>query len=229
MKRIQLTVLAFILCFAFFPGCVSIPYEGPVSCKFNIETGEEPVLVNLTEDAQKTILSILNKGQWENGVSNCGCDFEFTTKHETIRYHSACGTFNDIPRHRIMELSDADKRIINTLLDVANTNANRNSETRLSIVMTIAETLPSCFAFEYKGEKPYCLYAYDGDGNLYRVFWNNFDGLNEKDQITVDYYRDTIVTLRYDEYTSGWTPQFEVTAINVVSEEERNKTAAPNN
>lgn len=95
--------------------------------------------------------------------------------------------------------------------------------------MTIAETLPSCFAFEYKGEKPYCLYAYDGDGNLYRVFWNNFDGLNEKDQITVDYYRDTIVTLRYDEYTSGWTPQFEVTAINVVSEEERNKTAAPNN
>lgn len=180
---------------------------------YYVETSEETDLVNLTEDAQKTILSMLNKGQWENGVSNCGCDFEFTTKHETIRYHSSCGTFNDIPNHRILELSDADKEIINTLLGVS-----------VSVVMTIAETLPSCAAFEYKDEKPYCLYAYDDDENLYRVFWNNFDGLNEKDRIIVDYYRGTIVTLIYDEYTSGWTPQFEVTAINVVSEEARNNT-----
>ena len=217
MKRIRLTVLAFILCFAFFPGCASNRYKGPVSCKSNIETGGETVLVNLTEDAQKTILSILNKGQWENGIPNCGCDFEFTIKHETIRYHSSCGTFNDIPHHRILELSDADKGIINTLLGVS-----------VSVVMTIAETLPSCAAFEYKDGKPYCFYAYDDDGNLCRVFWNNFDGLNEKDRILVDYYRGTIVTLIYDEYTSGWTPQFEVTAINVVSEEARNNTTPTN-
>lgn len=112
-----------------------------------------------------------------------------------------------------MHLSDADKGIINTLLGVS-----------VSVVMTIAETLPSCAAFEYKDEKPYCLYAYDDDENLCRVFWNNFDGLNEKDRILVDYYRNTIVTLNDNEYPSGWTPQFEVTAINVVSEEARNNT-----
>lgn len=116
-----------------------------------------------------------------------------------------------------MHLSDADKGIINTLLGVS-----------VSIEMTIAETLPSCAAFEYKDGKPYCFYAYDNDENLYRVFWNNFDGLNEKDRIIVDYYRGTIVTLIYDEYTSGWTPQFEVTAINVVSEEARNNTTPTN-
>jgi hypothetical protein len=43
-----------------------------------------------------------------------------------------------------------------------------NEGKRLPIVMTIAEALPSCAAFEYKDEKPYCLYAYDDDGKLYR-------------------------------------------------------------
>lgn len=217
MKRTRLTVLAFILCFAFFPGCASNRYKGSLSCMYYVETSEETDLVNLTEDAQKTILSILNKGQWENDITDCWCDFKFTTKNATIWYHSRCGIFNDITHHRSMHLSDADKGIINTLLGVS-----------VSVVMTIAETLPSCAAFEYKDGKPYCFYAYDNDGNLYRVFWNNFDGLNEKDRILVDYYRGTIVTLIYDEYTSGWTPQFEVTAINVVSEEARNNTTPTN-
>lgn len=213
MKRTRLTVLAFILCFAFFPGCASNRYKGSLSCMYYVETSEETDLVNLTEDAQKTILSMLNKGKWENDITDCWCDFKFTTKNATIWYHSRCGIFNDIPHHRSMHLSDADKGIINTLLGVS-----------VSVVMTIAETLPSCAAFEYKDGKPYCFYAYDDDGNLCRVFWNNFDGLNEKDRILVDYYRDTIVTLNDNEYPSGWTPQFEVTAINVVSEEARNNT-----
>ena len=212
MKRTRLTVLAFILCFAFFSGCASNRYKGSLSCMSYVETSEETDLVNLTEDAQKTILSMLNKGQWKNDITDCWCDFKFTTKNATIWYHSACGTFNDIPHHRSMHLSDADKEIINTLLGVS-----------VSVVMTIAETLPSCAAFEYKDGKPYCFYAYDDDGNLCRVFWNNFDGLNEKDRIIVD-YKDTIVTLNDNAYPSGWTPQYEVTAINVVSDEARNNT-----
>lgn len=92
---------------------------------------------------------------------------------------------------------------------------------RLPIVMTIAETLPSCVAFEYKDGNPYCFYAYDDDGKLYRVLWNNFDGLNEKDRIVVD-HNDNIVVLNYDEYPSGWTPQYEITAISIYSEEEWN-------
>ena len=92
---------------------------------------------------------------------------------------------------------------------------------RLPIVMTIAETLPSCVAFEYKDGNPYCFYAYDDDGKLYRVLWNNFDGLNEKDRIVVD-HNDNIVVLNYDEYPSGWAPQYEITAISIYSEEEWN-------
>ncbi len=105
---------------------------------------------------------------------------------------------------------------------------NRYIGVVISIEMTIAETSPSCAAFEYKDGKPYCFYAYDDDGNLCRVFWNNFDRLNEKDRIIVD-YKDTIVTLNDNEQPSGWTPQFEVTAINVVSAEEQNKTTTPTN
>lgn len=93
---------------------------------------------------------------------------------------------------------------------------------RLPIVMTIAETLPSCVAFEYKDGEPYCFYGYDDDGKLYRVLWNNFDGLNEKDRIVVD-HNDVIKTLSYDEYPGGgWTPQYEVTAISIYSEAEWN-------
>lgn len=91
---------------------------------------------------------------------------------------------------------------------------------RLPIVMTIAETLPSCVAFEYKGEKPYCFYAYDTEGKLYRVFWNDFTGLNEKDRIVVD-HKDDIKALSYDIYPDGgFTPQYEVTAICVYLEDE---------
>lgn len=86
---------------------------------------------------------------------------------------------------------------------------------RLPITLTIAETRPSCVAFEYKDEKPYCFYAYDTEGKLYRVFWNDFTGLNEKDVVVVD-HNDDIKTLTYDEYPDGgWTPQYEVTAISV--------------
>ena len=83
------------------------------------------------------------------------------------------------------------------------------------LFMTIAETLPSCVAFEYRyPDQAYCFYAYDADGKLYRVLWTDFEGLNEKDQITVEY--SDIRELTYDNYPDGgWTPQYEITATNV--------------
>lgn len=90
---------------------------------------------------------------------------------------------------------------------------------RLSIIMTIAETAPSCVAFEYVDEKPYCFYAYDTDGDLYRVFWNDFTGLNENDAVVVD-HTDDIRKLEYTEYPSGPTPRYEVTAKSVKKQNE---------
>ena len=206
MKRILLTILAIILCLAAFSGCANNKYKGPLSCISRIGADGVTALMDMTEDAHKTILSVLNKGKWENDVTNCGYDYEFTTKNETIRYHSECGTFIDVTNGQAMVLAEKDKDIINDLLGASN---------------TIAETLPSCVAFEYKDGNPYCFYAYDDDGKLYRVLWNNFDGLNEKDRIVVD-HNDNIIALNYDEYPSGWTPQYEITAISIYSEEEWN-------
>ena len=85
---------------------------------------------------------------------------------------------------------------------------------RLPITLTIAETLPSCVAFEHKDEKPYCFYAYDTEGHLYRVLWNDFTGLNEKDVVVVD-HNDDIRKLDQVNPPGGWTPQYEVTATEV--------------
>ena len=92
---------------------------------------------------------------------------------------------------------------------------------RLPITLTIAETLPSCVAFEHKDEKPYCFYAYDTEGHLYRVLWNDFTGLNEKDVVVVD-HNDDIRKLDQVNPPGGWTPKYEVTATSIKMEKRAN-------
>lgn len=88
------------------------------------------------------------------------------------------------------------------------------SEKPMPIAMTIAETLPSCVAFEYlEPNTPYCFYAYDADQNLYRVLWTDWDGLNEKDRIIVEY--EKLEELTGVNPPGGWTPQYELTATSV--------------
>ena len=99
---------------------------------------------------------------------------------------------------------------IDALIDELKENQTYHS----SCLLTIAETLPSCLAFEYKDEKPYCFYAYDTEGHLYRVLWNDFTGLNEKDVVVVD-HNDDIKKLEYVNPPGGWTPKYEVTATEV--------------
>ena len=96
---------------------------------------------------------------------------------------------------------------------------------RLPITLTIAETLPSCVAFEYKDEKPYCFYAYDTEGHLYRVLWNDFTGLNEKDVIIVD-HNDDIKKVDEVNPPGGWSPKYEVTATNIKMEKRANDNLA---
>ena len=87
----------------------------------------------------------------------------------------------------------------------------------LPITLTIAETLPSCVAFEYKDEKPYCFYAYDTEGHLYRVIWDDFTGLNEKDVVVVD-HNDDIKKVDEVNPPGGWSAEYEATAISVKKE-----------
>ena len=90
-----------------------------------------------------------------------------------------------------------------------------STEKHSPIALTIAETLPSCVAFEYREPNtPYCFYAFDEDENLYRVLWTDWDGLREKDRVIVEY--EKLEELTYDEYPDGgWTPQYELTATGV--------------
>lgn len=109
-----------------------------------------------------------------------------------------------------------DNSKIDSLKDVPPANTKH-------ISLEIAETLPSCVTFEYdETGKPYCFYAYDAEGNCYRVLWTDFTGLNEKDQIIVGYDED-IKEISYDEYPTGWTPQYEVTATQVKMEKRANE------
>ena len=90
---------------------------------------------------------------------------------------------------------------------------NQNSSGESSLTLTIAETKPSCVPFSYKEPYvKYCLYAYDSEGALYRVLWTDWDGLNEKDRIVVEYSN----IKKLDPYLgTGWSPQYEVTATRV--------------
>lgn len=96
------------------------------------------------------------------------------------------------------------------------------SGNRSFITLTIAQTLPSCAVFEYEDEKAYCLYAYDTEGKLYRVFWNDFTGLSEKDEIVVD-HNDDVKELDDGDPASGWAPKYEVTAICVTKKNDNDE------
>ena len=89
------------------------------------------------------------------------------------------------------------------------------------LTLTIAETLPSCVPFEYREPyKPYCLYAYDTDGHLYRVLWTDWDGLSEKDRIVVE-YSDIKEIDQTTNPSTGWNPKYEITAISVHLEKDK--------
>ena len=119
MKRIILTILVIIICLATFSSCANNKYKGPLSCISHIGADGVIALMDMTEDAHKTIISALNKGKWQDDITNCGYDYEFTTKNETIRYHSECGTFIDITNGRVMVLSNDDRVRINEVLGVS--------------------------------------------------------------------------------------------------------------
>ncbi len=122
MKRLLSILIVLLLCFSVFTGCSNVKYKGPLTCVSHVRVDGVTALIDLTEDAQAEIISALNSGEWVDGVTNCGHDYEFTTKNETIRYHSECGTFIDVTNGQAMELSDEDRMSINSLLGATETD-----------------------------------------------------------------------------------------------------------
>ena len=56
-----------------------------------------------------------------------------------------------------------------------------------TMALTIVEKDPTLPAFEYQDSDPYCFYAEDADGQMYRVMWGDFTGLKEQDRVIVAY------------------------------------------
>ena len=130
MKRTIPLILAFILCLSILSGCSDVKYKGPLSCVSHVGVDGVTALMDMTEDAQAEIISALNSGEWGDGGTNCGHDYEFTIDNATIRYHSDCGSFNDITNKRAMTLSEEGKANINKILGVkTNSNEGNNGST----------------------------------------------------------------------------------------------------
>ena len=130
MKRTIPLILAIILCLSILSGCSNVKYTGPLSCVSHVGVDGVTALMDMTEDAQAEIISALNSGEWGDGGTNCGHDYEFTIDNATIRYHSDCGSFNDITNKRAMTLSEEGKANINKILGVkTNSNEGNNGST----------------------------------------------------------------------------------------------------
>ncbi len=72
--------------------------------------------VEINAEDRDYIINLLNEAQWTNGLTNCGSDFVFYTQKQEVRYHSECGTFNDITNQRAMTVSEEQRIKINGIV-----------------------------------------------------------------------------------------------------------------
>lgn len=78
---------------------------------------------------------------------------------------------------------------------------------KATLPMTVAECEPPLPASVESDH----FYAYDAEGNLFRVFWEDTRELQEGSKVYVEF--DAVKHLTYEDgYPSGWTPQYEVRA-----------------
>ena len=89
------------------------------------------------------------------------------------------------------------------------TASGNHLDKSLQITLTIAETLPSCPAFESD-----CFYAFDAEGVLYRVLWTDFTDLDEKDTVVIEYSKKEKLNISAD-LTGGFHAKYAITANSV--------------
>ena len=115
MKKSLALVLALIFILPFV-GCASKAYELPHDqfC-YSIDNSQA---VELKTADKKYIVNLLNDASWTNDLSNCGSEFVFYTQKQEIRYHSECGTFNDITNKKSTTVTEEQRIAINTILEI---------------------------------------------------------------------------------------------------------------
>ncbi len=76
-------------------------------------------------------------------------------------------------------------------------------------IMEVAHTVPGCTAIDAYG-----FFAYDLNGTLYRISWENTDEIQEGETVLI-LYRDIRKESYPDGYPSGYTPTYTITATLV--------------
>ena len=206
-RLLVITIIAFLM-LALASGCGKT-YELPLD-QFCIKIEGNKEIVLSAED-KNFIIDILNKGSWVSDMTECDSDYVFFTQKQEVRYHSACGSFNDYTNKRSFTVSEEQRQRINEMLNVGNDIMDKKT-----IILTIAETQPSHAAFEYKDGKPHCFYAYDSEGSPYRVFLTDFGDLKEKDIVTI-YFSNEIQELNEINPPGEWSVKYEITAESVTN------------
>ena len=81
-----------------------------------LQTYPEEILFTLSgEDSD--FVKDLWRGEWEPGIAECICDYEFKLDGMIIKY-SECGSFNDYPNQRCMILTEEQTQAVNKMLGI---------------------------------------------------------------------------------------------------------------
>jgi len=116
-------MVAFVACalvaVCFLTNPLNEKYKAPLSCtRYNGEKdGLDTVTeIDFTEDAAKSVISILNEAKWEEIAVNCAYNFEFVVKNARIRYHSTSGVLVDQTNGRYSKLSQLAQASLNIII-----------------------------------------------------------------------------------------------------------------
>ena len=107
-----LIVLTTVFCIVLKGPDYTRNYQGTVSC-IVYSTGNP---VELSETDQANILKLMNNGEWEYDVTNCGYDYIFTIENTKIFYQSSNGNLNDSKHVQHKLLSDDERELLNAIL-----------------------------------------------------------------------------------------------------------------
>ena len=78
------------------------------------------------------------------------------------------------------------------------------------LIITVAETLPSCIAIEEN-----CFYGYSKDGTFWRIYCDDTSDVKEGETYEIEIGKHTELTYPEEGLEGGWTPQYEATAMKI--------------
>lgn len=118
MKKILSVIYSFVISLCVLTtsiGCSEKPYEIPHDRFCYSADGQQTI--DLALEDKEYIINLLNESEWTDDISNCGADFVFYTQKQEVRYHSECGTFNDITSEKGLQVTENQRLHINSLLE----------------------------------------------------------------------------------------------------------------